>query len=548
MTFFARPLSTLAALLLSWSVWGTPGGATAALNPPAAQSNAKTTLRLEPAIQDPVVAADLAEGLYADSVRALLADLVALPTVEGNVAAREALGSRLQRAAQAVGLTFERAVDGNAYLIGMPPARVLKPVYWVVAHGDVVPAERSAWRVPPFAVTVRGDTLYGRGTLDDKGAIAASLYAMAALRESGAFLHREPRLVVGMHEETDWSGISALLKEREVPDFAIVVDADFPVTVGERGYVDLAVTAAAPQGGSEWPKLLSFSGGTAANVVAARATLEIQAEPGRGAALERRVRESARIPGEVGADIALEIQRTGDRLQLTAIGRAAHGSTPREGRNAIDPLVRLGCDAGVFHGPQAILARGTRDHVAGKPDGSGLEIASDVECLGSTTVNLGTVSLDGGALTFVLNIRATNAWPVAEVIRRVEKTLAAAPGVTTRTLGGPGFDAFLTAPRSTLVDQLSEAYYTETDRRVAPGCIGGTTYAKAFLGTKTHALSFGPAEPALGEDAAYHADPEYILQDALRRNLRIYAQALFRLSTLAELSGEPATTGRNPAP
>jgi succinyl-diaminopimelate desuccinylase len=533
--------------ILAWTVGLVLWAGASAAGSSSGESVVRVTPRQEERVHDPLLAADLAEGLYSDSTRALLADLVALPTIAGDDAAREAFGQRLRKAAVAVGLTFERAVDGHAFVIGLPPGRAFKPVYWIVAHGDVVPAERSAWPVPPFTLTARADTLYGRGTLDDKGAVSASLYAMAALQRTGAYLYREPRLVIGMHEETDWSGIDALLKEREAPDFAIVVDADFPVTVGERGYIELAV-AAVSDAREAWPRLLAFSGGTAANVVAARATLLLQAAPSAGSRLEQMLRERARLPGELGADISLEIQRTADRIRLKAVGRAAHGSTPEEGRNAILPLLRFGNAVGAFHGAQAKLVSAIRERLGGQSNGAGLGIASEVECLGATTVNLGTAKLADGVLTLVLNVRPTTEWDTAEVIRRIESALVVDPGITTRSVGGPGFDAFLTQPRSALVDALSAAYREETDRAAEPGCIGGTTYAKAFLGTKTQAVSFGPAEPALGEDAVYHADPEYILAGTLNRNIRIYTQALFRLSSRPDLNTAAVATERTPEP
>src|SRR5262245_60445470 len=45
-------------------------------------------------------------------------------------------------------------------------------------HTDVVPpGDDSAWSQPPFAGEVVGDTLYGRGAVDMKGAIACAVAA-----------------------------------------------------------------------------------------------------------------------------------------------------------------------------------------------------------------------------------------------------------------------------------------------------------------------------------------------------------------------------------
>jgi acetylornithine deacetylase/succinyl-diaminopimelate desuccinylase-like protein len=56
-----------------------------------------------------------------------------------------------------------------------------RPTVLIYGHYDVQPADpRSAWRDPPFAATVRGATLYGRGASDDKGQLWAHIKALEA--------------------------------------------------------------------------------------------------------------------------------------------------------------------------------------------------------------------------------------------------------------------------------------------------------------------------------------------------------------------------------
>jgi succinyl-diaminopimelate desuccinylase len=53
-------------------------------------------------------------------------------------------------------------------------------------HTDVVtPGDLSAWRYDPFGAEIVGRRMYGRGTNDTKGNLAAMLIAMAALKRSG---------------------------------------------------------------------------------------------------------------------------------------------------------------------------------------------------------------------------------------------------------------------------------------------------------------------------------------------------------------------------
>lgn len=67
------------------------------------------------------------------------------------------------------------------------PARALL----LVAHLDVVGAERARWSVDPFGAVMKEGYIYGRGALDDKSMLAANLAAMVALKRSNARLNRD---------------------------------------------------------------------------------------------------------------------------------------------------------------------------------------------------------------------------------------------------------------------------------------------------------------------------------------------------------------------
>ncbi|MGC9153985.1 MAG: M20/M25/M40 family metallo-hydrolase, partial [Vulcanisaeta sp.] len=51
----------------------------------------------------------------------------------------------------------------------------------LLAHLDVVPFIRNEWKYDPLKLTIEGDLAYGRGTLDDKGNVAAVLKALEDL-------------------------------------------------------------------------------------------------------------------------------------------------------------------------------------------------------------------------------------------------------------------------------------------------------------------------------------------------------------------------------
>ncbi|MBT9141789.1 MAG: putative succinyl-diaminopimelate desuccinylase [Dehalococcoidia bacterium] len=87
------------------------------------------------------------------------------------------------------------AVEMNQVAPGRPNA----VISWAAGPGDrtlmfedhtdvVTPGDVSAWRYDPFGAEIVGRRMYGRGTNDTKGNLAAMLVAMASLKRSGVEL------------------------------------------------------------------------------------------------------------------------------------------------------------------------------------------------------------------------------------------------------------------------------------------------------------------------------------------------------------------------
>ena len=72
----------------------------------------------------------------------------------------------------------------------------------VLGHLDVVP-EGEGWHHPPYGAEIVGSKLFGRGAIDDKGPVVASLFALKAIRDLGIPLDRRVRLLFGLNEETN---------------------------------------------------------------------------------------------------------------------------------------------------------------------------------------------------------------------------------------------------------------------------------------------------------------------------------------------------------
>ncbi|MGB2644829.1 MAG: M20/M25/M40 family metallo-hydrolase [Candidatus Acidiferrum sp.] len=71
----------------------------------------------------------------------------------------------------------------------------------LVAHMDVVGVDKSKWTVDPFGAVVKDGYMYGRGSIDDKGMLAANLAAFIALKRSNIHLNRDVIFVATADEE-----------------------------------------------------------------------------------------------------------------------------------------------------------------------------------------------------------------------------------------------------------------------------------------------------------------------------------------------------------
>lgn len=101
----------------------------------------------------------------------------------------------------------------------------------MMGHLDVVGADPEAWSTPPFEPTVRGDYLYGRGTIDDKGMLAAGATAFRLLARDRSALRRDVIFLGTADEEAGGAaGIAALMQER--PE--LIADAEFAINEGGR--------------------------------------------------------------------------------------------------------------------------------------------------------------------------------------------------------------------------------------------------------------------------------------------------------------------------
>lgn len=164
-------------------------------------------------------------------------------------------------------------VAGHSLLFTWPGSDPAADPFLLMAHQDVVPVEEGTergWELPPFAGERDEYHLYGRGSLDDKGSLIAILEAVEGLLEEGYSPVATVYLAFGHDEEAGGTGaeaVAALLSDRGVrlsfvldEGGAVAIDffpgVDVPVAlvgIGEKGYVNVEVSARGQGGHSSAP-------------------------------------------------------------------------------------------------------------------------------------------------------------------------------------------------------------------------------------------------------------------------------------------------------
>lgn len=90
-------------------------------------------------------------------------------------------------------------------------------------HIDVVsPEPVSLWNYDPWGSTIVGDRMYGRGIQDMKSGVAAMVFALKAIKESGVQLGADVLLETVIEEECTGNGALATLMQGYTADGALI--------------------------------------------------------------------------------------------------------------------------------------------------------------------------------------------------------------------------------------------------------------------------------------------------------------------------------------
>ena len=357
----------------------------------------------------------------------------------------------------------------------------------VAGHLDVV-AGGDCWTVcKPFEPVIKDGKMFGRGTMDNKGPIVISLYALKALIDEGFEPKRRIRILMGCDEENGSNCMKYYCKNGgEAPVAGFTPDASFPLIQGEKGHMKLTLCKSFIQ--KEGWKLLNIEGGVAANVVPRYAKAELLAD---------------------------------DKVEIVeAEGVSAHASTPQHGENAIGKLCLK-----LKEMPLAEEAKKAIEFVADKLGmdytGKAFGVNFSDEPSGPVTLNLGMISLNTEnnetKLQIVLDSRCPVTFGYDDLVPLIKNTFISNGWEVVEESWS---DSIYEADDSEIVQKLLGVYRKITGDMTPAFCIGGGTYAKDI----PNILAFGAEKK--DDDHCIHGADEFIFLDQMTECAYIYAQAM----------------------
>jgi succinyl-diaminopimelate desuccinylase len=173
-----------------------------------------------------------------DEMVEFLRGLVAIPTVnppgDNYAACADWLGARLShfgydvQVVPAEGRSEHTAKYPRVNVIGRLRDTPARPLLHFNGHFDVVPVGHG-WTTDPFEAVVRDGKIFGRGVTDQKAGIAASIFAIEAIRRAGVRLHGAVEQSGTVDEESGGFAGMAYLAEhgfvnRDRTDFVIITE------------------------------------------------------------------------------------------------------------------------------------------------------------------------------------------------------------------------------------------------------------------------------------------------------------------------------------
>ena len=366
----------------------------------------------------------------------------------------------------------------------------------VLAHLDVVPVKKEEWDTYPFELVFKGDKMFARGALDDKGPLVASYIAMKALKDLGFEPKKEIRLIAGCDEESGSRCLERYLEVERKPEIGFSPDAEFPLIYGEKGMTSYDIL-----GDVSDDVISEFVCGDRYNIVPSKATMKLKLD------LKKEFKEFLKennYQGEIDGD------------NYISYGRASHGAFPQNGVNAAYIMFEF-----LSKYSDSKLAKFFKEYYLGDVYGKKLGYDMYDEEMKELTSNLAVVMINDGKLKIGVNCRV----PLNSGFEKIREALTKATSKY-----GYTYEVLFERPRhyvakdSFLVKTLMNAYKEITKDQTEPITIGGGTYAREI----GNAVAFGPLMP--GREDVCHIANEYMMIEDFYNAIKVYVKAIYDLT------------------
>lgn len=383
----------------------------------------------------------------------------------------------------------------------------------IIGHLDVVPSG-DGWTYPPFEATITNNRIYGRGAIDDKGPVIASLYAMKAVADN-LKVNKRIRLILGLNEENDWKCIEYYKSHEESPTISFSPDANFPCIYAEKHILSVLIKQKYETNNNIILTDIDYAN-NALNVVPKYCSCILTISDNINC--QNFILDLKNVIRKYNYEIDIfKIDNT--HIKLTSYGIQSHAAHPELGVNAISNLTIVLYDILYLYDIQIPLLTIFKKYIKNEYNGksANMNLSDDT---GPLTLNVSRLYIKDGNLCTEFNLRIPSTIQIEEIQNRFNKILSNELFIEYLRLQ----PSIYISKDDYLVKTLCNVFNEVTNSNEAPIAIGGGTYARAF----DNCISFGMQMP--GEEDMCHKSDEFVDMDNLILSTKIYAKAIYELA------------------
>lgn len=385
----------------------------------------------------------------------------------------------------------------------------------IIGHLDVVPAGDGWTKCSPFEPIIQGNKLYGRGAIDDKGPVIASLYAMKYVMDT-MHVNKRVRLIIGLNEEVSWKCIEYYKQHEEIPTVGFSPDADFPVIYAEKGFLNCYISQKYDSSGKILIKNIICD--NAINIVPkyAEAVLVLS-----DVDVDKLINAFTKLVEQYNFHMSIQ-KLSENEVKLIAEGVSVHSAHLDLGINALSRLLLVIDDLQSMYNTSVDIINFVSKHIGTTLFGEKLGIDCDDES-GKLTLNVSNIKYENDSIILGLNLRIPVTIYPAIIKQKIND---ASLEYNNLSVEFADEKAALYVPKNnTLVTTLCSVFNEVTGQNAEPITCSGATYARAF----ENVVSFGCNMPG-NIDMCHQAD-EYINIDDLLTSIEIYIKAIRKLAS-----------------